>query len=562
MLKVNSSKKSLVKIAQASKLLGVHKDTLRRWEKAGKIKVVRDQKGDRLYDVSKLINSAPASQTSKVPTTEQLLKSASQHAQQSTLQPQLPALDYSALLDQTISKDNKQTGRRFYFMAAGFFLLLVLIGLGYIRVLSTQSKPQIITSLENKILAAITSQPLVKINADVKVRGSLSVSNDINGLAIATDSAGFTLTSENGKLTVVGDALLNQDLSSSGSPTFSSLNLSSTSNQLVFQSGGPAGTLTWTPTAARTITLPDTTTTLVGKDTTDTFTNKSISGSSNTFTNIPNSALTNKKITVTAGTNLTGGGDVELGSSITLSLKESPTFSGVVLLSDGTAAAPGLAFSNDTNTGLYRIGTDKIALITGGLATSGITIDSSGNLGIANNSPAYKLDVTGTANITSNTTIGGTLGVTGISTFSSTMGVSSGLSVGSTYSSLSPPTSGAIIEGNVGIGTSAPGSFALNVSGNTYLNGRLETSGNVGIANSAPSFTLDVVGTGRFSSLLNVLGNIGIGTSGAAGSALQVNGGGLFGWGTTSTALSSGAILGVNGNVGVGTTSPLANLHV
>lgn len=56
MPKTNSSK-PLVKIAQASKLLGTHKDTLRRWEKAGKIKVVKDQKGDRLYDISRLLSS-------------------------------------------------------------------------------------------------------------------------------------------------------------------------------------------------------------------------------------------------------------------------------------------------------------------------------------------------------------------------------------------------------------------------------------------------------------------------------------------------------------------------
>ncbi len=42
-----------------------------------------------------------------------------------------------------------------------------------------------------------------------------------------------------------------------------------------------------------TITLPTSTTTLVGRDTTDTLTNKSISGSTNTFTAIPESAVTN-----------------------------------------------------------------------------------------------------------------------------------------------------------------------------------------------------------------------------------------------------------------------------
>lgn len=47
-----------------------------------------------------------------------------------------------------------------------------------------------------------------------------------------------------------------------------------------------------------TLTLPTSTDTLVGRATTDTLTNKSLSGSSNTFTNIPNSGLTNSSITL------------------------------------------------------------------------------------------------------------------------------------------------------------------------------------------------------------------------------------------------------------------------
>lgn len=47
-----------------------------------------------------------------------------------------------------------------------------------------------------------------------------------------------------------------------------------------------------------TITLPTSTDTLVGRDTTDTLTNKSISGSTNTLSNIGNSSLTNSSITL------------------------------------------------------------------------------------------------------------------------------------------------------------------------------------------------------------------------------------------------------------------------
>ena len=73
-------------------------------------------------------------------------------------------------------------------------------------------------------------------------------------------------------------------------------------------------------TAARTFTLPDATDTAVGLTATQTLTNKSISGASNTLTSIGNASLTNSSVTVTAGTGLSGGGAVALGSSVTLSL--------------------------------------------------------------------------------------------------------------------------------------------------------------------------------------------------------------------------------------------------
>ena len=65
------------------------------------------------------------------------------------------------------------------------------------------------------------------------------------------------------------------------------------------------------PDADRTVTIPNATGTIVLKDTTDTLTNKTISGSSNTLTNIPNSAITNSSISINSTV-------VSLGGSITI----------------------------------------------------------------------------------------------------------------------------------------------------------------------------------------------------------------------------------------------------
>lgn len=76
--------------------------------------------------------------------------------------------------------------------------------------------------------------------------------------------------------------------------------------------------LTSAATANRTWTIPDATDTAAGLAATQTFTNKTISGSSNTLSNIGNGSLTNSSVTVTAGTGMSGGGAVALGASVTL----------------------------------------------------------------------------------------------------------------------------------------------------------------------------------------------------------------------------------------------------
>jgi hypothetical protein len=68
-----------------------------------------------------------------------------------------------------------------------------------------------------------------------------------------------------------------------------------------------------------TVTLPTATTTLVGRDTTDTLTSKSISGATNTLSNIANGSLTNSAITVN-GSSISLGGSATVTSNTTNAL--------------------------------------------------------------------------------------------------------------------------------------------------------------------------------------------------------------------------------------------------
>jgi hypothetical protein len=62
---------------------------------------------------------------------------------------------------------------------------------------------------------------------------------------------------------------------------------------------------------------------------------------------------------------------------------------------DGTAAAPGIAFETDPNTGIYSPGADQLAVATNG--TERLRITSAGNVGIGTTSPDAKLEVSGSS---------------------------------------------------------------------------------------------------------------------------------------------------------------------
>lgn len=71
---------------------------------------------------------------------------------------------------------------------------------------------------------------------------------------------------------------------------------------------------------------------------------------------------------------------------------------GKILTVDGSASLPSLSFSGDTNTGLFRPTTDVIGFANAGSESA--RLDASGNLGIGQNSPSYRLDILGTESTT------------------------------------------------------------------------------------------------------------------------------------------------------------------
>ena len=118
-------------------------------------------------------------------------------------------------------------------------------------------------------------------------------------------------------------------------------------------SGSATGAITLldaVSTAGHVVTLPNATTTLVGRDTTDTLTNKSISGSTNTLSNIGNSSLTNSAITI-------NGTSTSLGGSINVGTVTSVTGTSPVVSSGGATPAISMAAASTSVDG-YLTSTD------------------------------------------------------------------------------------------------------------------------------------------------------------------------------------------------------------
>jgi hypothetical protein len=204
--------------------------------------------------------------------------------------------------------------------------------------------------------------------------GNSSLTNSsvtYNGVAVALGASGTITANTTNALTVGTGLQLNSGTTFDGSAA-RTISIDSTVVTLTDSQTLSNKTLT-TPVIAQivnsgTLTLPTSTDTLVGRATTDTLTNKTISGVDNTLSNIGNSSLTNSTISFTYSGGISGSASVALGGSNALSLSSIPNSS---------------LQNSDVTIGTTAIALGASSLTLGGLTSVTVTQDPTQALQLA-----------------------------------------------------------------------------------------------------------------------------------------------------------------------------------
>jgi hypothetical protein len=200
----------------------------------------------------------------------------------------------------------------------------------------TLSANDVLTYLENQAVIKVDTASELPTLASTYPNVKVAYAADTD-LVYVNDDGTFVALIVNGSSPTLASLTLTGDLTVQGTTTTIDSTTIAIKDKFVFEGATPddheTSLVVEEPTADRTVTIPDATTTLIGRDTTDTLTNKTISGASNTLTNIGNASLTNSSITM-------DGSPVSLGGTFTspagYSLPSQTGNSGKFLTTDGT----------------------------------------------------------------------------------------------------------------------------------------------------------------------------------------------------------------------------------